>query len=154
VTVTLEPMSGAELGPWLEAAGREYVSERVAAGEEPALAESKAAQSRGRLFPGGRPAPGQHVFRILDDGAPAGALWIGVGPDERGDAWWVWTIEIDEALRGRGLARAAMLLAEDLAREHGASEIGLNVFGHNEVARSLYDSLGYEVASTWMTKRL
>ena len=27
-------------------------------------------------------------------------------------------------------------------REHGAAHLGLNVFGHNPTARSLYESLG------------
>ena len=45
-----------------------------------------------------------------------------------------------------------MLAAEHLVGEAGITEIGLNVFGFNERARRLYDSLGYRVVATQMTK--
>ena len=52
-----------------------------------------------------------------------------------------------EAMRGRGLGRRAMELAEEEANRRGLARIELNVFGGNEVARGLYRSLGYaEVA--------
>jgi ribosomal protein S18 acetylase RimI-like enzyme len=47
-----------------------------------------------------------------------------------------------------------MLLAEDLARVNGATTIGLNVFGHNRIARDLYNSLGYEESAVVMRKSL
>jgi ribosomal protein S18 acetylase RimI-like enzyme len=40
-----------------------------------------------------------------------------------------------------------MLHAEAVARSHGASSIGLNVFTPNTVARHLYGSLGYATVS-------
>jgi ribosomal protein S18 acetylase RimI-like enzyme len=61
---------------------------------------------------------------------------------------------IDEEFRGLGHGRQAMLLAEELARSEGASTIGLNVFGHNQVARSLYSSLGFRETSVQMRKDL
>jgi len=83
-----------------------------------------------------------------------GALWIGPQTDGPPGHWWVWTVEIDEPFRGRGLGRAAMELAEREARRRGATQIGLNVFGHNHIARSLYESLGYEISRLQMYKRL
>jgi ribosomal protein S18 acetylase RimI-like enzyme len=47
-----------------------------------------------------------------------------------------------------------MLLAEEQAHGAGATEIGLNVFGYNAVARGLYESLGYETTSLQMRKEL
>ena len=47
-----------------------------------------------------------------------------------------------------------MLAVEDFASRHGRASIGLNVFGTNIEARSLYDSLGYTVVSTSMVKHL
>jgi RimJ/RimL family protein N-acetyltransferase len=47
-----------------------------------------------------------------------------------------------------------MLAFEALARELGADRVTLNVFGGNEVARSLYRSLGYVEESVHMRKRL
>ena len=43
-----------------------------------------------------------------------------------------------------------MLFAE--ARRRGYGRLGLNVFGNNDVARSLYRSLGYEENGVFMTK--
>lgn len=82
---------------------------------------------------------------------PVGELWVGPFDDDP-QRWWVWDVAIDEPYRGRGLGRAAMVLAERLAGEHGATSIGLNVFARNEVARGLYRSLGYEEASVQMRK--
>ena len=70
------------------------------------------------------------------------------------NAFWVWEVVVDEQHRGRGLGRAAMLLAEEQARAAGAVELGLNVFGYNTVARALYESLAYETVSMQMRKQL
>jgi len=53
-----------------------------------------------------------------------------------------------------GYGRAAMELAEAEALSRGASELGLNVFGHNQVARHLYESMGYTATSINMKKDL
>ena len=47
-----------------------------------------------------------------------------------------------------------MLLLEDEARSLGLTRISLNVFGGNEVARSLYRSLGYAEKAVAMSKEL
>ena len=47
-----------------------------------------------------------------------------------------------------------MTYAEQWAREQGAGEIGLNVFGANTTARRLYTSLGYGERSVTMSRRL
>jgi ribosomal protein S18 acetylase RimI-like enzyme len=67
---------------------------------------------------------------------------------------WVYNIEVDPAFRGRGYGRAAMILAEGEARSRGMTSLGLNVHGQNKVARSLYDSLGYDVTALQMKKPL
>jgi ribosomal protein S18 acetylase RimI-like enzyme len=69
-----------------------------------------------------------------------------------GRCLWIYDIRIDEAYRGRGYGRAAMLLVEAEARERGYGRIGLNVFGGNDVARNLYRSLGYEENAIVMSK--
>ena len=55
---------------------------------------------------------------------------------------------------GLGFGRAAMMAVESLVKEAGETEIGLTVFGFNEPARHLYDSLGYRVVATVMTKTI
>ena len=67
---------------------------------------------------------------------------------------WVNLVEADEAFRGRGYGREAMLLAEAEARGRGMRSIGLKVHGSNAAARSLYASLGYDVITQQMKKSL
>jgi ribosomal protein S18 acetylase RimI-like enzyme len=56
---------------------------------------------------------------------------------------WVYDLTIDKTYRRRGHGRRAMELAEDLARRHKLTSMGLNVFTANEPARRLYQELGY-----------
>jgi ribosomal protein S18 acetylase RimI-like enzyme len=148
-------MTEDEVAAFVDAQRDPYIAERVVAGERPDEARRIADEQMARLFPGGTPAPGQLLYRVLAaDGSAVGALWIGPHIAERPDAFWVWDIEIDEAERGRGLGRAAMGLAEEEARAHGASELGLNVFGSNTVARTLYESIGYRATAITMRKSL
>jgi ribosomal protein S18 acetylase RimI-like enzyme len=94
------------------------------------------------------------LMRVLtDDDVPVGVLWLGPHPHSD-DGVFVYDIEIDDAYQGRGLGRATMLAAEELAREAALTHIGLNVFGWNTRAEALYRSLGYVTTSTQMTKPL
>jgi ribosomal protein S18 acetylase RimI-like enzyme len=150
---TFDQLLGADLAAWLLRTRSGYIDDLMAAGDTLAEAEANADASMDQTFPGGSPAPGQLVGRVLVAGEPIGELWVGpFGGDPT--RWWVWDVEIDEERRGRGYGRQAMLLAEELARASGAASIGLNVFAHNKVARSLYTSLGYQETSVRMRKAL
>jgi ribosomal protein S18 acetylase RimI-like enzyme len=147
-------MTDDELRTWLVSQRETYIGERVRTGERPEEARRIAAEQYAVLFPGGQPAAGHRLSRVMDDDEPVGWLWIGPRTPAHPEAYWVWNVAVDEAYRGRGFGRAAMLLAEQQANEAGAVEIGLNVFGYNTVARRLYESLGYETASMQMRKGL
>jgi ribosomal protein S18 acetylase RimI-like enzyme len=67
---------------------------------------------------------------------------------------FIYDIHVDDAYRGRGYGKAAMLLAEEEARRRGIEHIALNVFGRNTVARRLYLSLGYAENAIAMSKSL
>ncbi len=41
---------------------------------------------------------------------------------------------------------------EIIAKKLGMNKIGLHVFGHNKVARRLYEQLGYEITNINMVK--
>ena len=152
--VELRPTTLEELAEFLTTAFDEYAEERIQAGQHPDDARRMADRQRAEYFPGDQPGPGHLVYRILDGGEPLGILWIGPLPPQRPESYWVFNIEVDETHRGQGIGRAAMLLAEEEARTHGATVLGLNVFGHNAVARHLYESLGYETTSVQMSKLL
>lgn len=118
-----------------------------------AAAREKAERDTARYFHGGLATPGQFVYRIVNGEVPVGWLWLAVpGPTPDPLMAWVFEVEIEAAFRGHGYGRAAMRLAEEEARAHGMTSLGLNVHGQNTVARSLYDSLGYEVTQQQMKK--
>lgn len=60
------------------------------------------------------------------------------GPDACLEELWV-----RPAARGRGLGRALLEAAMELARERGADRIDLNTSVADEAARSLYESAGF-----------
>lgn len=155
VELRLRPVTQAEFDDWLPRQEAGYAEQIIASGGmPPEAAREKARRDSQRSFSAGRSTPGQLVFRVLAGDEPVAWLWLAVpGPDDPAMAW-VYDIVVDEAHRGRGYGRQAMLLAEQEARAHGMTSIGLNVHGKNLVARSLYDSLGYEVTTQQMKKPL
>jgi ribosomal protein S18 acetylase RimI-like enzyme len=150
--VNLELKSSHELAAWLPSKQDEYIAERVKAGESADVAHQMSDSQFAELFPDGRPADGQHVMNVIDDEEIVGTLWLGRPLSGDAATWFIFDIEVAKDFRGRGYGRAAMEAAEVWTRERGGTRVALNVFGPNLVARSLYDSLGYEVLATSMFK--
>ncbi|SBN64176.1 Acetyltransferase (GNAT) family protein [Curtobacterium sp. 9128] len=146
----LQTMPATSLPAWLDATMAEYVESRMQAGETREQAEANKQKSLDQWFPGGQPLAGHHVWDVLDgDDTVVGYLWI--GPFEPGSAdWWVFNVEIDEAHRRKGHARRALDLGHAVAKDEGATSIGLNVFGYNAGAKELYERLGYGVTAMQM----
>ena len=154
VDVMLRPMAAGGVEAFLAHSYAAYVADLMAAGVPAGVAEETAGRQQEETFPNGRPAPGHLLFDVVVDGAPGGHLWIGPQLSGAESYWWVWDVEVDPALRGRGVGRAVMTLAEAEVRARGGRELGLNVFGDNTIARRLYESLGYVEASIRMRKPL
>jgi GNAT superfamily N-acetyltransferase len=153
--VTLTEKSDAALEQWMVATWASYRESLLAAGFTPAAAEANIERNQAALLVDGRPNSDQCVFDVIHDGHVVGTLWLARQTEgAQGAEWFIYDIVIDEQRRGQGLGRATMLAAEDYAKSHGASSLGLNVFGYNTVARDLYGSLGYVVQSQHMTKAL
>jgi len=153
MSVTLRLMSADVMGPWLDAADREYVEARILSGESREVAEAKAAASKAEHFPDGVLLGTHRIFEVVSEDEVVGILWIGPTAESVTD-WWVWDIEIHEQHRRKGFARAALELGHIEAKLLGAVTMGLNVFGYNAGARELYESLGYAVTSTQMKRSL
>ncbi len=147
-------MSAASIVRFLEHSRASYVADLVVSGVDTSEAERLAADQQAEAFPNGQPAAGHLVMEVIADGEVCGHIWI--GPRAIGDVkhWWVWDIEIAAAFRGRGIGRWVMAMAEDCARQRGASEIGMTVLGENVAARHLYDDLGYREVSLRLGKAL
>jgi ribosomal protein S18 acetylase RimI-like enzyme len=151
----VRPMTATEYDEWQAGTLATYAQEMVDSG----MLGLEAAQNRAKeqfaeYLPQGAATPGMHLLRVLDgDDAPVGVLWLGPHPRKAG-AGYVYDIAVDEERRGEGLGRGAMRAAEAVGRREGWTEIGLNVFGPNTRARTLYESLGYVVVATNMAKPL
>ncbi len=154
--LALRRMTRAEFADWLPRNIAGYAEHIAASGAMPAAAaREKAERDTARSFSAGFDTAGQYLFRAVTGDVAVGWLWLGApGPDPDPAMAWVYQIEIAPEHRGRGYGRAVMLLAEDAARALGMKSLGLNVHGQNLVARSLYDSLGYQPMSLQLKKAL
>lgn len=144
-----------EFAAWLPQMREGYAEAMIDdGGISPASATAKAAADIEHLFPGGRPSTDQLVFVIEADGVPVGDFWLAERDDTMQPCLFVYDVRLEEAHRGRGYGKAAMLLAEEEARRRGLDRVALNVFGRNTVARHLYQTLGYEENAISMSKTL
>jgi GNAT superfamily N-acetyltransferase len=145
-----------EFAGWLPKMRDAYARDMIEDGGLPRdVAEAKADADLEQLFPCGRVSAEQLVFVLDVDGEAVGDLWLCEREDSaHGPCLFVYDVRVDEARRGSGYGKAAMLLAEKEARRRGLRRVALNVFGRNTVARDLYRSLGYEENAVAMSKTL
>jgi len=144
-----------EVPAYLADAEPQYAQQLVDyAGMEADAAQAKARADHEGLFPAGRPREDLLLFVLEDEeGDAVGRVMYSERPPGSGKAF-LWDIEVDSEARGRGYGREGMRLFEEDARARGLRQVSLNVFGGNEVARSLYRSIGYAESFVEMTKRL
>jgi ribosomal protein S18 acetylase RimI-like enzyme len=150
VTVALRPLDDGELEAYLEHAVENYARQMIEFGGVPEdAAWAKSHRDNERLL-----TSGAAFYAVEDEGQQVG--WLVLGERERNGAQvaFVYDVTVDPERRGEGIGRQAMDLAEQEARAQGHDRIELNVFGGNDVARSLYDSLGYRETSVTMAKDL
>lgn len=150
-------MTGSEFDAFRVKLITEYAAVNVEAGRWSAEeAEAKSTAQTQELLPQGVESRRVLVMAAEDsDGAKIGHVWVGL--DRQGTAGggaWIYDIEVAENHRGKGYGRAILQAAEQETLKNGVSSIGLNVFGTNTVARSLYESAGYEITTQQMQKEI
>jgi ribosomal protein S18 acetylase RimI-like enzyme len=152
----IRPMSAVEFAAFRASTVREYADQKVEAGEWPeAGAVEQAVQQTDSLLPQGQDTPGMVLLTAeAPDGTVAGQIWVAVRSGATQTEAWIYAIEVRPEHRGRGYSRALLAAAERAAAGRGATAIGLNVFGHNAVARRLYETSGYEITAVQMSKPL
>lgn len=150
--VNLRPLREDEFETWAAEHTRGYAEGMIAFADLPRKdAEAKAARDLAAVLPEGVATENVHLWVVEDEGGRSvGTVFLGV----RDGGMWLYDITIDESERGRGLGRATMLALEGEVRGRDFGELGLNVWGGNEIARSLYRSLGYAEVSVGMKKAL
>jgi ribosomal protein S18 acetylase RimI-like enzyme len=155
MTVRLEPMSPAQYDAWLPSAIEGYARQTSDSGLmaiEPA--RESAVKQFASLLPDGVTTPGHHLLLAYDDEEVVGDLWLRIHDEWGARRAFVFNVEVDESQRGRIYGRAIMTAGEDYARQQGVVAMALNLFVQNDVARSLYDKLGYRVTNVNMQKEL
>ncbi|MET9313534.1 GNAT family N-acetyltransferase [Kribbella sp. NPDC003505] len=149
--VLLRPITDDEYPSWMERAAASF-----AAGVGPARsltpdeALAVAYEQTEQLLPEGPATDQQLIWIAVAGDEPVGSLWIST----KAKVPFIYGIEVDHAHRGKGYGRAIMLAAEEECRRLGYTQLDLNVFGDNNTAIALYDSLGYAVISQQMRKDL
>ena len=148
-------MEADEFSRWLPKMRDGYAQDIAAhGGASEDDAKRKAIADIDQLFPAGQPSASQFVFVIEVGGEAVGDLWFAERENFQGRNLWIFDIHVEDAYRGRGYGKEAMLFAEAEARRRGIERVALNVFGGNEVARNLYRSLGYAENGVLMSKTL
>jgi ribosomal protein S18 acetylase RimI-like enzyme len=146
-------MTQEEFSSYRRRAISQYAAELVRAGASTAeQAEQQATRESDAYLPDGADTGAMALLVGETAGEPVGVVWVGPAPAGRA-GWWIYDIEVEPAQRGRGYGRALLEAAEREAKRRGGHSIGLNVFGGNDVALSMYESSGYEVAAIQMQKR-
>ncbi|KAI9685113.1 MAG: hypothetical protein M1820_010835 [Bogoriella megaspora] len=81
----------------------------------------------------------------VEDSKVEGFLSFMLTFEDRYPVLYIYEIHMREELRGHGVGRALMRVAEGIAQRVNVEKIMLTVFTSNEAARGFYRRLGYEV---------
>ena len=79
-------------------------------------------------------------FTALVDNRPVGLIGA---QQENAETVYLYSLWLDPAARGHGLARPLVAAAVDWARDRQARTVTLRVAVNNNVARGVYESLGF-----------
>lgn len=158
LAVHLIALTEAEYAEFAEEQVLEYANQLVRAGEVDG--EHGVATARARLADllADRLRASAHEFLAAvaaQDGARVGWIWLSPAPEFLGPghdgARWLSQITVGERHRGRGWGRAILLELERRLVALGVEQLWLRVFDWNVVARRLYESLGFELATQFPT---
>jgi ribosomal protein S18 acetylase RimI-like enzyme len=152
--VQLREMSDPEFKIWLSESKLRYAKDKETEGLSSADALALSEKSFRDLLPHGKRSPKQWVRAVEENGKLVGSIWWGSQQQGSRSIAWIYNIEIQSELRGKGLGRAAMQAAETAVREQGFPRLGLHVFGYNHRARKLYQSLDFQETNVVMYKTL
>lgn len=152
----LEPMTSDEFEVWAPKSRNQYAIDKVRAnGFTQKEAEALAMESFTRILPDGYNSKDNFLFTVKSSESELlGYLWYCLRGADNNRKAWLCDILVEEKHRGKGVGRKTMELLEEDVRSKGICHIGLHVFAFNSVARSLYESLGYQTTDLSMEKSL
>jgi ribosomal protein S18 acetylase RimI-like enzyme len=156
--VQLNPLSDSEYAEFAALQVVEYAHQLVSAGEVAAENGIATAQERLAALLTDRLRVAGHTFFVASS-APAGVrvgwVWLSPAPEFLGPGHestrWLSQVTVEEAHRRRGWGRSILVAMERHLAAAGVEQIWLRVFNWNVVARALYESQGYELATQFAT---
>lgn len=100
--------------------------------------------------------PSQAFVARTDDGAPAGFVLVAKTHNDATGQLEASLLSqyVAEPYRGQGLGHRLMEAAEDWACQQGLPRISLSIGVRNTLGQRLYESLGYQVETLRMSKKL
>jgi len=150
--IKLVLMNSDEYQKYITSAIKSYAEEKVLSGnwnQEESI--SKAEEEYTKLLPNGEKTESNFLYTILNDDKAIGVIWLAQKSEKEG---FIYEINILEKYQGFGYAKEAMKQIESVGKKLGMIKIGLHVFGHNKVARGLYEKLGYQTTNVLMEKEI
>lgn len=128
---------------------------KVLAGKStPSGAMEESEHEVARLLPDGLETDGQFIFIAEVDGERVGSVWMDIDDEAEIPTAFCLQVEINQPLRGRGFGRAIMGASLNECRKRNIRGLALSVFGYNNVARTLYESMGFKVVEEMKRKEL
>ncbi|MEU7584816.1 N-acetyltransferase [Micromonospora sp. NPDC049230] len=153
--LTLTPMTAQDLARLLGELEQGYAEDLVVnRGLTPEAALERSVSQIRESLPAGAATEGALLRLGRVDDTEIGWIWVMLPAATAPRQAWIHNIEVHPAHRGRGYARRMIQLIEAELAQLNVPELGLNVFGSNAVAIGLYRSLGFEVTSQQMAKRI
>jgi ribosomal protein S18 acetylase RimI-like enzyme len=100
--------------------------------------------------------PSQAFVAKTGDGTLAGYAWVARNHNDSTGQLEASLLSqyVADRFRGQGLGQRLMETAEEWAGQQGLPRISLSVGVRNTLAQRLYESLGYEVETVRMSKKL
>jgi len=148
------PITESEYNEWIVTSNNNYILEMIRGGKAKEEAEKNAYDDFHKLLPNGLQTEHHFIYSIRVSDKLVGTLWFGIKGPESNRKAYIYDIIIDEDQRGKGYGKKTLKFLEEEAKKLGLHHIGLHVFGHNKIARELYEKLGYEAKSLWLEKNL
>ncbi|KAB7672036.1 GNAT family N-acetyltransferase [Bacillus sp. B1-b2] len=150
--VTLVEMNAVEYQEYFSTSIKKYAKEKVLSGnwkQEESIQKSE--EEYTKLLPNGEKTENNFLYTIKNDDKSVGVIWLAKKTEETG---YIYDIFILEEYQGNGFGKEALKQIENIGRNLGLKKIGLHVFGHNTVARGLYDKIGYVTTNVLMEKEI
>ena len=134
-----------------------YAEDKVRSGNwsaEESLKRSE--QETDQLLPNGIATSDHYLFSIHDNtlAKNVGILWFAVVNWGGKRLAFIYDIQVDATMRGKGYGTQALKLLEEKVKALDLDTIGLHVFGFNHTAQALYEKMGYDITNINMAKKL